>query len=185
MNNYLTKHQIAKNVIFGITSPLFLNFPIRFLRTKYLSIFLKSLGNNCFIGKNLDIRNPSKISIGNNVVINKRVLLDGRGGLTIEDNVDIAQDARIWTEQHDYQDENHSLVDAPVYIENHVWICANSSILPGVRISQGAVVALGAVVSKNVAPMTVVAGIPAKVINKRINTLQYKLHYTPKFFEIQ
>ena len=185
MKRLITRKQLIKNVLFGISAPLILSIPIKSIRTAYLRLFVRSLGNGCFIGKSIDVRNPSGISIGNNVVINKRVLLDGRGGLSIGNNVDIAQDAHIWTEQHDYQDNHHKLKDAPVIIEDYVWICANSSILPGVTIKKGAVIALGAIVTKNVESLSVVAGVPAKEINKRINSLCYTLSYKPRFFDIQ
>ena len=126
--------------------------------------------------------NPRNISIGSHVVINKSVMLDGRGAeLIIGDNVDIAQETNIWTLEHDVNDPNHREVPGKVVIEDHVWIASRVTILPGVHIGRGAVVASGAVVTQNVAPMAIVGGIPAKVIGQRKNPLTYIQKYTPFF----
>lgn len=84
--------------------------PIRKVREVYCRFFFKSVGTNVYFGKRLDIRAPHLITIGNNVVLNKRVLLDGRGELAIANDVDIAQDVYIWTMQHDPDDNLHSLI---------------------------------------------------------------------------
>ncbi|MCG8326132.1 MAG: acyltransferase [Chitinophagales bacterium] len=130
----------------------------------------------------VEIRVGKNISIGNNTVINSKVLLDGRGGkLQIGNNVDIAQETNIWTLQHDINDDNHAAKGKDVVIEDYVWIASRVSILPGVRIGKGAVIATGAVVTKNVPPMSVMGGVPAKKIGERNNALNYTLNYKPKF----
>lgn len=171
-----------KRAVFGLTSGFIMALPIRKVREWYCRFFLNMVGSNVYFGKNLDIREPSMISIGDNVVINKRVLLDGRGGLIINSNVDIAQDVNIWTMQHDYNDENHSLVVGRGYIEEYVWLCSRSTILPGVKIGKGAVIASGAVVTKDVLPMEIVGGVPAHHIGVRNNSLKYKLSFNPTFY---
>ena len=96
------------------------------------------------------------------------------GGVKIGDNVDIAQDDNIWTEQHDYNSPTYASVCKPVIIEDYVWIASRATILPGVTIGKGAVVASGAVVTKDVPPLAIVAGVPAKIIGKRKEeALQY------------
>ena len=143
---------------------------------------LKSIGKqtNFLIG--LEIRNGKNVSIGNNCVINKKVLLDGRGGkLIIGNNVDIAQETNIWTLEHDVHDDNHKDIGADVIIEDYVWIASRVTILPGVRIGRGAVVASCALVNKDVPPMAIVGGIPAKIIGERKSGLKYSLNYKPLF----
>ena len=67
--------------------------------------------------------------------------------------------------------------DEDVFIEDDVWVGANSTILKGVRIGRGAIIAAGAVVNKDVPPYTIVGGIPAKVISLRFKNLdEVKLH---------
>lgn len=149
--------------------------PCYYLRHIWLRVFLCKFGKGNAIKRNVEIRIPRRVSIGNNTTINHRVLLDGRGGLTIGNNVDIAQDVHIWTEDHDYNSPSYAGRPSPVVIEDYVWIASRATILPGVTVHKGAVVAAGAVVSKDVAPMTVVGGVPAKEIGKRECSLEYQL----------
>lgn len=103
------------------------------------------------------------------------------GGVKIGNNVDLAQEVNIWTEQHDYDDSNYVPIKAPVIIDDYVWIASRATILPGVSIGRGAVVASGAVVTKDVPPLTIVGGIPAKPIGKRKDNFTYKLGTRPWF----
>jgi len=130
----------------------------------------------------IEFRSPKNISIGNNSVINKKVLLDGRGGqLIVGNNVDIAQETNIWTLEHDVHSDSHSTTDGDIIIEDYVWIASRATILPGVTIGKGAVVASNAVVTKDVPPMTIVGGIPAEEIGTRKSKLEYNLNYQPWF----
>lgn len=172
---------IFKKIAFEMTSSLMMWMPSLFVRRLYLSFFLKSFGKHNYIGRNVDIRMPNNISIGDHCVINKNVVLDGRGELVIGNNVDIAQDSMIWTEQHDQNDDNHYTVVKPVIIKDYVWIASRATILPGVTLQKGCVIATGAVVTKDVSEMNVVAGVPAKTISIRKNKLSYQLNFHPKF----
>ena len=139
-------------------------------------MIFKKTGKRVFFGKGLDVRSPYRISIGDYCRINKNVLLDGRGkGLTIGNNVDIAQEVNIWTLQHDYNDPMYKAVGKSVVIEDYAWIASRATILPGVTIGRGAVVASCAVVTKNVPALAVVAGVPAKVIGHRNDCMHYRL----------
>lgn len=99
--------------------------------------------------------------------IGPRVLLDGRKGLNIGNNAVIAYETIIWTLNHDYNDIHFCGKCAPVEIGAYAWICSRSIILPGVKIGEGAVVASGAIVTKDVKPYSVVAGVPAREICQR------------------
>ena len=149
--------------------------PCHPLRRLLCICVMKKFSNTSSIRRNVDLRSPYRISIGEYCNINKHVVLDGRGGLFIGSCVDIAQDVNIWTEQHDYDSPTFNAVSAPVIIEDYVWIASRATILPGVKIGKGAVVACGAVVTKDVPDYTVVAGVPAKPIGTRNNDLNYKL----------
>lgn len=169
--------------IWGLTADFIMELPFRAVRTLYCKLFFKSMGKNVYIGKGLDIREPSKICIGNNVCIGKRVVLDGRNGLNISNNVDIAQECCLWSTQHNYNDDFHSLEGEEIIIEDYVWLCTRSTILPGITIRKGAVVATGAVVTRDVEPMTVVGGCPAKKISNRKSKLLYEVHFNPRFYQ--
>jgi len=113
------------------------------------------------------IREPWNITIGAGSSIGPKVLLDGRCGLKIGKSVVIAYEAIIWTLNHDYNDVHFCGKGAPVTIGDYAWICSRSIIMPGVTIGEGAVVASGAIVTHDVAPYTIVGGMPAKVIGTR------------------
>ena len=103
--------------------------------------------------------------IGKNVFINFDCVFLDLGGITIEDNVLIAPKVSLLSEGHPVNpNDRQSLVPGPIHIKSNAWIGAGATILPGVTIGENAVVAAGAVVSKDVAANTIVGGIPAKII---------------------
>lgn len=103
--------------------------------------------------------------IGTNVFINFDCTFLDLGGITIEDNVLIAPKVSLLSEGHPVSPESrHALVPKPIHIKKNAWIGANATILPGVTIGENAVVASGAVVSKDVPDNTIVGGTPAKII---------------------
>lgn len=120
---------------------------------------------------------PSHVLIGANTVINREVLLDGRMDLIIGDNVSISEGVAIFTLEHDPNSPDFATRGASVHIEDYVFIGARAIVLPGVTIGHGAVVAAGAVVTHDVEPFTIVAGIPAKPIGQRQRDLRYQLNY--------
>ena len=128
--------------------------------------------------RTVKIRNPKGLLIGNNSSIGPNVLLDARSGLEIGNCVTIAYDAIIWTLHHDMNSSTFEGKGGKVIIGDYAWICSRSIILPGVKIGKGAVVASGAVVSKDVEPFSIVGGIPAKVIGQRENK---EYTYKPNF----
>ena len=111
--------------------------------------------------------------MGNDIMINRNVMLDGRRGLEIGDSVDIGEYSVIWSLEHDPNDNNFDVKGGKVVIEDHVWITPRCIILPGITIGRGAVIATGSVVSKDVPPLAIVAGNPAKIVGKRKNNLDY------------
>ena len=135
------------------------------------------LGDKARIMKDVFVLAPQRIVIGKNSVINNGCLLDGRGGLEIGENVNVAFDVHIYTMAHDYNDPHFAGVFAPVRIDDYAWLSSRSTVLPGVTVGRGAVVAAGAVVTKDVAPRAVVAGVPARTIDHRNDDLDYQLDF--------
>lgn len=152
-----------------------MSFPIFSVRLLLCKIILKRFDMSSYVCRDVDFRSPYRIEIGLYTTINRDCVIDGRGGCIIGDNVDIAQEVNIWTEQHDYNNPFYETELKPVVIEDYVWIASRATILPGVKIGRGAVVAAGAIVTKDVPPLSVVAGVPARIIGKRENTMRYKL----------
>lgn len=109
------------------------------------------------------IDNAKNVEIGENVFVNHGLTVMSVGGVTIEDNVMIGPEAAILTANHDFSNLN-VLKCKPVLIKKGAWIGARAIILPGVTVGEGAIVASGAVVTKDVAPKTIVGGNPAKFI---------------------
>jgi acetyltransferase-like isoleucine patch superfamily enzyme len=107
------------------------------------------------------------IQLGKNVFINHACSFLDMGGITIEDHVLIGPRVNLVTENHPLDPVNRrALVCKPIIIKRNAWIGAAATILPGVTIGENAVVAAGAVVSKDVANNTMVGGVPAKVIRQ-------------------
>ena len=99
--------------------------------------------------------------------VNRRCTLDLRGGLEIGENVSISPEVVVLTAAHDADTPGFPLVHGRVVIEDYVWIGTRALVLPGVRLGRGCVVAAGAVVTRDVEPLAVVAGIPARTIRER------------------
>ena len=172
---------LTKGMIFGFYNSVITYFPSFTIRHFYLRKIIRvtigkcsSVGIGCFItGRN--------ISIGNNCVINRFCLLDGRAGIEIGNNVSISPNVSVVSLSHDKDDPQFRTVSKPVIIRDYVWIGIHALILPGVIVEKGAVVGAGAVVVKNVNEFAVVAGNPAEVISKRNKNLTYNLKYFPIF----
>lgn len=125
-------------------------------------------------------REPS-IIIGKHTIINRQCCLDGRGGLRIGDNVSISPGVWLLTDQHDINDPYFAEALGPVEIDDYAWIGSKALVLPGVKIGRGAVVAAGAVVTKDVPPYHVVGGVPARHLGKRSEDLRYEIRHRPAF----
>lgn len=122
-------------------------------------------GVEMFLGTH--IRNPHGIVIDESASIGPGVVLDGRKGLHIGHHAVLAYQCIVWTLHHDMNDPTFKGTGAAVRIGDYAWICSRSIVLPGVHVGEGAVVASGAVVTKDVEPWTVVGGIPARPIGRR------------------
>ena len=110
---------------------------------------------------------PWNVEMGAHVAIDDRVNLYSADKIIIGTKVAISREAFICTASHDITKPNRPLVTAPIKIEDGVWIGARAIVLPGVTIGEGAVVAAGSVVTRNVDPWSVVGGNPAKVLKTR------------------
>lgn len=107
------------------------------------------------------------VTIGRNVFINSGCHFQDQGGIEIGDGALIGHNVVLATVNHalapSMNRKNHY---APIKIGAHVWIGSNATVLPGVSIGEWSVVAAGAVVAKDVPPMTVVGGVPARIIKR-------------------
>ena len=128
-------------------------------------LFDGRIGENSFVHAPLAGAAFENISIGSGVYINSNLLAMARGGITIEDDVQIAANVQLLTNNHDPYDRQ-ILTCKPVVLKRNCWIGAGATILPGVTVGENAIVGAGSVVTKDVEPNTVVGGIPAKLIKR-------------------
>jgi maltose O-acetyltransferase len=120
--------------------------------------------------------NPSNITIGKDTIIGDHCFMDGRAPLTIGNHVGIASQVLIYNDEHNINSPNYENSFGPVTIGDYVFIGPRVIILPNVKIGKGAVVAAGAVVTKDIPDYEIWGGVPAKKISDRkINNPDYKL----------
>ena len=106
----------------------------------------------------------NRVKFGKNVFINHSAILSASGGIEFEDGVSVAPGCRIATINHDFNERHTKYTYGKVLIKKNAWLGMNVTVCPGVTIGAYAVVAAGAVVTKNVPDYAVVGGCPAKII---------------------
>jgi len=156
--------------------------PLNSVRTAlYRGLFGIAIGRGSVIHMGAFVLGPRKIAIGDHTLVNPRCVLDGRMGITIGDNVDVAMDVQILTLGHDVNTPDYQPNGGPVTIGDRASIFTRAMVLPGVRIGEGSVVGAGSVVTHDVEPYTIVAGAPAKKIGERTRDLDYTLRISRYF----
>ena len=134
---------------------------------EYNSLLKDYFGDN--LGENSMIVAPiagaalNQLKIGNNVFINSNSLLMARGGITVEDDVLMAANVQLLSNNHDEYDRQ-VLTCKPICIKKGAWIGAGASILAGVTVGEYVIVGAGAIVTKDVPDYAVVVGSPARVV---------------------
>lgn len=172
-------------VLLGSFSTLLYNgfishVPSRKLRWIALKLWLGDVGRGTAVQRGCSFLNGRKVSLGPRNVINFGCLLDGRKfAIRTGADVSIGPEASILTLGHDPQSPGFADRGGEVVIGDRVWIAYRAIILPGVTIGEGAVVAAGAVVTRDVEAYAIVAGNPAKVVGQRSRDLAYRLDYDP------
>ncbi len=149
--------------------------PIHALRVAALRTWGADISPTATVYHGLEVRNACGLVIGDRSVIGDRATLDARGGVRIGSDVNLSTEVQIWTGQHDWRSETFAYEKSPVSIGDHCWISARTTILPGVTIGEGAVVAAGSVVTSDVPPYTLVGGLPARVLGVRPAPMRYEL----------
>ena len=152
---------------------LVLDLSPHFIRWLFFKISLKKIGRDSLIDYKCFLRYPWKVSIGNNVAINRGCELypsmkSEDGYICLEDNVVLGPKVIIFSAGHDYISLDLPDISAPVTIRSYAWIGGNTTILPGVTIGEGAVIGAGSVVVKDIPAYSIAVGNPAKVIKKRV-----------------
>lgn len=140
----------------------------KILRPAILRFFGFSFGPKCCLFPGMRIfSRRDRIRVGKHVFINQNCFFDAAAPITIGDYCQIGFYVCLITSSHELISRPNQLrrpTAAPITIEDGVWIGANVTVLPGIRIGQGAIIAAGAMVTRDVPPYKIVAGIPARVI---------------------
>lgn len=165
---------IRKFVLETYTNTIVPHVPVWSMRKGMLKIINAKIGKGTYINKKCYIMDPNRLKIGTFSHVNRMCTLDARGGLFIGDSVSISHGVMLMTGSHEYNSPNFNVKYFPIEIGDYAWIGCGAIILQGVTIGNGAVVSAGAVVTKDVAPYTIVGGVPAKVIGVRNKELDYK-----------
>lgn len=160
--------------------PLFLfrntfinKIPSRHFRKLFDILLGSRIGKNSFLFRRTEILFPKGLLIGDNSTVGWFTLLDARGGIYIGNNVTIASYVKLVSGTHNTKSPKFEADFFPILIDDYAWICTGAIICSNVHIGEGAVVAAGAVVTKDVPPYTIVGGVPAKVIGERSKDLDY------------
>ena len=173
----------ARNRIGMLLFNMFMtHIPSHTIRLQFLRMFGATIGTDSAIMRGTSVFDIEFLSIGDNTAIGNRCLLDARGGISIGSNCSIASDVHILGGGHDINSPDFLPVPIPTVIQDYVWIASRAMILPAL-IRRGAVVGAQALVVKDIDELTVVGGVPGKVIGKRnADALVYKSKFRPLFF---
>ncbi|GEL24518.1 hypothetical protein PSU4_34720 [Pseudonocardia sulfidoxydans NBRC 16205] len=112
---------------------------------------------------------PAHLRVGEGCFVNRRCYFDLDGVVTLEDDVVIGHGVTIVTSTHELGPSTRragAVTPRPVTVRRGAWLGANATVLPGVTVGAGAVVAAGAVVTDDVTPDTLVAGVPARAVRR-------------------
>lgn len=126
-------------------------------------LFKGNIGEGSMVRQGVHIIMGDRVKVGNHVSIMYNFVCMSRGGVVIEDDVSIAANTQILTNNHDEKD-HRILLCKPVTVKKNAWIGAGVTILPGVTIGENAIIGAGAVVTKDVPKNAVAVGVPARVI---------------------
>lgn len=157
--------------------------PSYFIRKMiYRYLYGMKIGRKTNLQMGIRVYAPWKITIGDHCSVGHNSLLDGRRGIRIGNNVDIAGYVRIFTLGHDLDDPGYKTVGETVVIEDDASVFTGAYILPGRTIGKGSVIALASVVTKDTEPWHIYGGNPAKKIRARnIDHLAYQRNYKRYF----
>ena len=165
-----------------IYNRLVTHIPYNPLRIWWLRRLGAQLGENVYMFGSSEVLAPFRLVISGNCHIGRYCQIDARGDIHVGTNVVIAGHCLLITADHDPEDSGFAGRVGSITIADRVWMGSRSIILRGVTIGEGAVVASGAIVTRDVPPWSIVAGVPAKVIGKRSTDQTYEIDGGPRWY---
>ena len=136
-------------------------------RIMLLRMFGAKIGQGCVVKSSCEIWQPWKLDIGDYVALSEHVICYTVDRIKIGSQTTVSREAFLCCAGHDVASPIMELTYAPITIGSNCWIAGRAIVMPGVTVGDGAVVAAGAVATKDVEPWSVVGGNPAKFIKKR------------------
>ena len=140
------------------------------------------IGNDASIFMGTTVFSHKNLVIGDRCVVAERCVLDARGGITLEDDVVLASDVHLRTAEHDPSAADFMHSYEPIHVQKYGWLGTRCTVLGGVSVGYGAVVAACALATKDVDDYVIVGGVPAVPIGKRNQDLDYDPTFRPLFF---
>lgn len=156
--------------------------PSHHLRLAYLRFLGMKIGRHSTVLRGTQVHWARLITMGSRSVVSWRVVLDGRGGIDIGDDVVIASDVQLITAEHLISSPTFEARFAPITINRYAWLGTRCMVFLGVTIGEGGVVAGGGVAVRDVPDYVVVGGVPAKPIAERNRDLDYNPYHRPLWY---
>lgn len=148
--------------------------PFWYIRRLFVLPLAKGIGHHSQIDMDCFFFEPRRFKCGKHTHINRNCIIDSRGGIEIGDCCSISFNCKLVTGYHKIQSQDFEYIAKPITISDYVHIGVDATVLANVNIGYGAVVAAGAVVTKDVPDYAIVGGVPAKVIGYREKDFRYK-----------
>lgn len=175
----LIKYIYYTIVLFGNT--VVNKIPSRHLRKCFYQVMGAKIGKNTVLCRRTEVLFPKGLQLADGVAVGWFAELDARGGIIVDHDTNISSHVKLITGSHDVDDPHFTADFRPIRVGHHCWIGTGATILQGVEIGDGAVVAAGAVVTRNIPPHEIWGGVPARFIKKRNSTLNYNVKGAPAF----
>lgn len=153
--------------------------PSRHMRKWFYQLLGAKMGGKTFPCRRVEILLPMGLELSDRVAVGWFAELDARGGITVGHDTNISSHVKLITGSHDIDDPKFEADFKPIRIGHHCWIGTGATVLQGINIGDGAIVAAGAVVTKDIPSYEVWGGVPAKFIRKRTVELEYNIGTAP------
>jgi putative colanic acid biosynthesis acetyltransferase WcaF len=167
--------RLARFLAQAIFNLVITHLPGHWLRLAWLRWLGASLGRGTIVFRGTTVLGAQRLVLADRVQVGFRVVLDARGGLTVAEDVLLSSDCQLITANHNVDSPDFERQVAPITIGDHAWVATRAMVLAGVTVGRGAVVAAGGVATRDVAPLTIVGGVPARPIGERSGGMDYRL----------